>query len=452
MEKKYLLLRDITLLYVEDDIKLRDEMASFLKDYFLKVITASDGVEGFRKYTDYRPDLVLTDLKMPGMDGIRMSEKIKQISKYTPIILNTAFAEIPDLISAIEAGVDKYIQKPVDKSELLEILYDLALPLMQKEQIRALKEQSSVDSWLFGQSLKMKELYDKAKSVAWTPFSIILRGETGSGKSYFARAIHDMSKRKSMPFLKIDLGTLPENLIESELFGHEKGSFTGADKKRKGVFEAANGGTVFLDELENASPLLQSRLLSVVEDKKVVPVGSNDPVDIDIRIISASNKNLSDIVKKGLFREDLYYRLAEFEMVIPPLRKRKDDIPWLASRFMIEAADELKKRLYDITSEAETYLAEMSWHGNVRELRNFMRRCVLMASGSVLTRDDVIKTNNAGYIKDNPESAGELDSLSENERKHIEKALRITDGNKTKAANLLGINISTLRRKLKNHN
>jgi len=451
VERKYLFLRSIKLLYVEDNNELRKEMTSFFEDLFLVVITASNGAEGLKEYREKKPDIVLTDLKMPIMDGISMAHEIKNIDKYTPVVLNTAFAEIPDLIGAIEAGVDKYIQKPLNKSEVLEALYALSLPLMQKQQIRELREQSSLDNWFFGQSSKMRGIFDKAKNIAWTPFSVILRGETGSGKSYFARAIHDMSKRKSESFVKIDLGTLPENLIESELFGHEKGAFTGAGRRRKGVFESANGGTVFLDELENASPLLQSRLLSVVEDKEVVAVGSNTAIQIDIRIIGACNRNLFDLVRKGLFREDLYYRLVEFEILLPPLRERKEDIPWLAARFMIEAADELKKRIYDITKEAEEYLSKMSWHGNVRELRNFMRRAVLISENRVLTLNDVMRTDTFNYKEEASVNVTDMIPLAENERIYIEKALIVAKGNKTKAANLLGINITTLRRKLKNY-
>lgn len=447
---EFLLLRNIKLLYVEDDDDLRNTVFIFLKDFFHTIHLASNGNDGLKKFIQHRPDIVITDLRMPYKDGIQLTKEIKAISRNIPVILNTAFAEIPDLISAIEAGVDRYIQKPVDAENILSVLYDLSLPLMQQEQIRALQEQNSQENWFFAKSPKMKEVFDKARSVAWTPFSVILRGETGSGKSYLARAIHDMSGRKNHPFVKLDLGTLPENLIESELFGHEKGAFTGADKKRCGAFESANNGTIFLDELENASAHLQSRLLRVVEEKTIVPVGSNTPVSIDVRIISASNKCLFELVKEGKFREDLYYRLAEFEIVLPPLRERKEDISWLASRFMIEAADELKKQVYNISKDAQEYLCDRPWYGNVRELRNFIRKAVLLSKGSAITLDDISGINQESSKKHGENSQTQnFMTLADNEKEYIEKALLVTDGNKTKAAMLLGIDITTLRRKLK---
>jgi DNA-binding NtrC family response regulator len=449
---EFLLLRNIKLLYVEDDDDLRNTVFVFLKDFFHTIHLASNGSDGLKKFIQHRPDIVITDLRMPYKDGIQLTKEIKAINRNIPVILNTAFAEIPDLISAIEAGVDRYLQKPVDEKNILNVLYDLSLPLMQQEQIRSLQEQNSQENWFFAKSPKMKEVFDKARSVAWTPFSVILRGETGSGKSYLARAIHDMSGRKNHPFVKLDLGTLPENLIESELFGHEKGAFTGADKKRYGAFESANNGTIFLDELENASAHLQSRLLRVVEEKTIVPVGSNTPTNIDVRIISASNKPLFELVKEGKFREDLYYRLAEFEIILPPLRERKEDVTWLASRFMIEAADELKKQVYNISKEAQEYLCDRPWYGNVRELRNFIRKAVLLSKGSAITLDDIsgINQESSKHPGENMQNRNFM-SLADNEREYIEKALLITDGNKTKAAMLLGIDITTLRRKLKKY-
>lgn len=447
---EFLLLRNIKLLYVEDDDDLRNIGFLFLKDFFHTIYTASNGRDGLKKFIRHRPDIVLTDLRMPYKDGIQLTKDIKAIDRNIPVILNTAFAEIPDLISAIEAGVDRYIQKPFDEKNILNALYDLSLPLMQREQIKALQEQNSNENWFFAKSPKMKMVLDKARSVAWTPFSVILRGDTGSGKSYLARAIHDMSGRKIHPFVKLDLGTLPENLIESELFGHEKGAFTGADRKRNGAFESANNGTIFLDELENASQHLQSRLLRVVEEKMIVPVGSNSPVSIDVRIISASNRCLFELVKEGKFREDLYYRLAEFEIVLPPLRERREDIPWLASRFMIEVADELKKQVYDISKDAEEYLSALQWDGNVRELRNFIRKAVLLSKGSTITLEDITGISQESSIRQSePAKTQNFLSLADYEKEYIEKALLMTDGNKTKAAILLGIDITTLRRKLK---
>ncbi|HNW82144.1 MAG TPA: sigma-54 dependent transcriptional regulator [bacterium] len=452
-DNRLLLLKDIKLLYVEDDSNLRDAMINILRCYFLNIYIASDGIEGLEKFIKNDPDIVVTDVKMPGMDGIQMSFEIKRRRKDVPIVVTTAFTEIPDLLNAIEAGVDRYIQKPVNMSSFMDVLYSVSLPVIQKEQIRMLQRQSSLENWYFGKNQKMKQIFEQAKSVAWSPFSVVLRGETGSGKSFLARVIHDMSNRKDQPFIKIDLGTMPENLMESELFGYEKGAFTGADRKRKGVVESANGGTIFLDELENASLHFQTRLLRVVEEKEIVPIGSNLPVKTDVRIISATNRNLYDLVKKGQFREDLYYRLAEFEIFIPPLRERKDDIPWLAARFMVEASDELKKCVYDMSSEAKEYILSFPWYGNVRELRNYIRRAVLFSKSSVISIEDMCKagmdfSHESDAVCD---AAAVFKTLAENERDLINKALNLTDGNKTRAARLLGIDITTLRRKIKKH-
>ncbi len=452
LNNTWLALKNIRLLYVEDDLSLRNSLTDVLRLYFSEVYTSSNGIEGLENFRKRSPDIVITDIKMPGMDGIKMAFEIKRINRSVPVIVTTAFTEIPDLINAIEAGVDKYIQKPINIDKLLETLYDVSLPFIQQEKISFLQKQNSLEDWYFGRSPQMRNIFEQAKSVACSPFSIVLSGETGSGKSFLAKAIHDISDRKEFPFIKIDLGTMPENLIESELFGYEKGAFTGAEKKRKGFFEAADRGTVFLDELENASLHFQSRLLRVVEEKKIVPVGTNIPVETDIRIISATNKNLYELVKRGQFREDLYYRLAEFEIFLPPLRERKDDIPWLASRFLLEAADELKKTVCGISTEAEEYLVSLSWNGNVRELRNVIRRAALFSKETVLSLSDIncAITTPLNTSTQSPESNKNIfRTLAQNEQELICNVLDFTQGNKTKAAAILGIDITTLRRKLK---
>ncbi len=446
-------LKLIKILYVEDDLSLRTSMKDFLKLYFKEVLTASNGSEGLELFLKYLPDIVLTDIKMPKLDGIKMTMEIKKINRNIPVILTTAYTETEDLINAIEANVDRYIQKPINIDSLLETLYVSALPKIQKLEIAKLRFQYFNEEISFGKTIEIKNVFEKIKNVADTSFSVVLKGETGVGKNFMARAIHDMSGRKNGPFIKIDLGSMVETLIESELFGYEKGAFTDAGKKRKGLFAEADGGTIFLDELENASLHFQAKLLNIVEEKKIIPVGANTPFDVDVRIISATNKNLYDLVKEGKFREDLYYRLAEFEVTIPPLRERKDDIIWFAIRFLSEASDELKKSVYDISSEAKELLKSFKWEGNVRELRNFIRRLVLLSESSTVSKNDVLSAGfHVSFDKSNRMASSEnydFKTIAEMEKELIENTMNYVGGNKTKAARLLGIDITTLRRKIK---
>lgn len=449
-------IKDISILFVEDDDSLREAILGFLEKKCNTVYSASSGTEGFQHFLTHSPDIVISDIKMPGMDGLEMSEKIKEKAPATPIIIITAFSEVSYLVKAIEIGVDRLIQKPLDRKSLMSAITHCALPIIQQKEINGLHrkiEGTLVEA--LGTSAAAKPLIDLIGQLASSHFSLILYGETGVGKSYLARIIHKLSKRSSKPFVTVDIGAIPETLLESELFGHKKGAFTGAASDRKGFFEMAQGGTIFLDELENLSPYMQSKLLLAVDEKKITPLGSTTPIEVDVRIIAATNKDLEQEVSEGQFREDLFYRLNDFSVNIPPLRERREDIPILASGFMVEASEELDKSIVNISPEALELLEENQWPGNIRELKSVMRRAVLFCQGKSITTDNVLQAMNpkaetraapapsAGI----PVTIPQL-TMDELEKWGIREALRLTNGKKMEAASLLKIGYSTLKRKM----
>lgn len=449
-------IKDISILFVEDDDSLREAILDFLKKKCDTVYWASSGTEGFRHFLTHSPDIVITDIKMPGMDGLEMSEKIKEKAPGTPIIIITAFSEVSYLVKAIEIGVDRLIQKPLDRKSLMSAINHCALPIIQQKEINGLQRKisGSLEEAL-GTSAVVKSLIDLVGQLASSHFSLVLYGETGVGKSHLARIIHKLSKRPGKPFITVDIGAIPETLLESELFGHKKGAFTGAASDRKGYFEMARGGTIFLDELENLSSYMQSKLLLAVDEKKITPLGSTTPVEVDVRIIAATNKDLQKEVSEGRFREDLFYRLNDFSVHIPPLRERTEDIPILASRFMVEASEELDKNIVNISPPALELLGEHQWPGNIRELKSVMRRAVLFCQAKSITTDNVLQAMNPkAEARPTPAAAAGIPvtipqlTMDELEKWGIREALRLTNGKKMEAASLLKIGYSTLKRKM----
>jgi len=464
------ILESLSVLYAEDDKDLRTQLHEYLGMLFKKVYPAENGEIGWEIFCEYAPDIVLTDIKMPKMDGLEMSGKIKEASPATPIIIATAFSEVKYLIRAIEIGIDRFVQKPINEDLFLNALYRCALPLLQKDRIRRLE--GAIHSTLvkrLGKSQKIKEVITQIQQVAATDFSVVLQGETGVGKSLAAGIIHELSSRANQPFITIDVGSMPETLVESELFGYKRGAFTGAIKDKKGLLQMANGGTVLLDELENITPHVQAKLLHAVEEKKIYPVGSTKPIHINIRIISATNMNFLTIVEEKKFREDLYYRLFEFEITIPPLRERPEDISLLAHRFFSEAACELKKKCMDISKEALIILENYKWPGNIRELKNVIRRAVLVCKCDRITDRDILKIlkpSNKDFVGVNRDSGPLLhNQLSKESSKHlptslsleeiekwaIRQALLQSGGKRMKAAAILEIDYKRLVRKMKKY-
>lgn len=463
------LLEGISILYVEDDADVHKQTLEFLQMHFKEVHSAFEGRQGLLMFKENKPDVILTDIRMPVMDGLEMSSLIKESNPSVPIIIITAYYESEYLVKAIDIGVDKYVTKPTDGDKLLEAIYKSVLPQLQKQEIDNLNTKifATLESRI-SKSPQMKDTIQRLQKVANSDFSVIIYGDTGVGKSYVARIVHDLSKRAGKPFITVDIGTIPETLVESELFGHTRGAFTGADKAKKGFFEIANGGTLFLEELENMSPYVQSKLLRAVEDRQIFPIGSTTPVDVDIRIIGATNKNIFEEVKNNKFREDLFYRMCEFDLKILPLRERPEDIPHLAAKFVEEVATDLDKTILGVDRAAMNALIKHSWKGNVRELKNVMRRVVLMCEKDRIEKEDIQRVLNVKKgdseenLPGNPPSNNNIltvppgdytlsGAVEAAEKQAVIRALEKTDGKKVKAASLLKIDFKTLASKIEKY-
>lgn len=443
------------VLIVDDDDLVRRAFIENLRDGGFSSLEASNGLEAIEIFKENSPASVFLDLKMPGMGGMETLQELKKINSKVPVIIVTAHGDIPVAVEAIKLGAYDFIVKPPDFDKLLLIARRAIENFKLEERIARLN--TSMDSsleYMLGKSPAMRKVIEQINRIAWTDFSLVIQGETGSGKSYMARVIHNLSKRASCPFVVVDIGAIPETLVESELFGHEKGAFTGAEKKKKGFFEIANTGTLLIDELQNMSPLVQSKLLSAVEEKQIIPVGSTSPFKTDVRIIGTSNTDIIKAVReKKTFREDLYYRLCEYVILIPPLRKRTQDIEFLTDKFCSEASDELEKKAVAISDDAYAMLKKHQWPGNVRELKNVIKRAVLFAEGDILPEHVEVALGAAAgtgldqtTVRQSEDLAGL--SMSEIEKIAIKSTLEMTGNNKKKAAASLKIDYKTLLRKI----
>ncbi len=383
------LLKTLTVMLVEDEAELRRETVAFLELYCGRVIPAANGREALALFAVERPDLVISDIRMPIMDGLELAASLKKSSPEIPLIFCTAFTETVYLLKAIELGAAGFVRKPVDTDELLAVIGRAALPVLQRREIRGLStELAAALTITLGNSPAQREVAKQAARVARSSFSILLEGETGSGKSRLASIVHSLSPRREKPLVTIQLGAIPQHLAESELFGHLKGAFTGADRARTGLVEAAQGGTLFLDDVEACPREIQAKLLRFVEEKKFTPVGSTTEKSVDVRIISASNRDLKQETQSGRFREDLYYRLADITLTLPPLRETPDDIVPLARKFLLETCNELGRDLPSLDDQVCRLLVAMPWPGNIRQLKSVIRRAALNA-GPVITPADI---------------------------------------------------------------
>lgn len=442
------------ILIVDDDKKIRSVLSEILEAKGFSSIQASGGKQALELVRKAAPDVILLDLKMPGMDGMATMEELKKISPDIPIIIITAHGDVPTAVGAIKIGAYDFLLKPPDFDHLLIVVKRAIEKRGLEMRVQELGNEMDVSlEWMLGRSDAMKKVHNQIRQVAWSDFSIIIQGETGTGKTYIANLIHNLSGRKKGPFITVDMGALPETLVESELFGHERGAFTGADKRKKGLFEIAGRGTLLIDEVQNMSPYVQSKLLRIVEERKCYPLGGTEPIDIDARIIAATNANIRQAVQEKRFREDLFFRLGEYMIIIPPLRERVDDIPFLALKFCSEAAMELKKNLPSLSKDAEEVLKAYPWPGNIRELKNVMRRSMLSADS------DMIRPEGIEFLIAAEKDAAELRaphelpnaSLTEIEKLAIQRTLRSMKGNKKKTASILQIDYSTLIRKIKQY-
>ncbi len=442
------------VLIVDDDADLRNIVADVLKGEDIIVDEASDGFGAIKLFRKTRPDAVLLDLKMPHMNGIETMIELMKIERNVPIIILTAHGDIDSAVKAIKHGAYDFTLKPPDFDRLI---------LTIKRAIEKRKLQMEVENTgtalkqLLGKSDAMNTVISQIKQIAHTDFSVIIQGETGTGKSITAGLIHNMSKREDESFVCVDIGLIPDILVESELFGYKKGAFTGAVKDKMGYFESAHKGTIFIDELENMSPHIQTKLLSVIEKKKIYPLGGTSPIDVDLRIVAATNQNIRESLKKKEFREDLFYRLGEFIITLPPLRERLGDIPFFARKFVFEVSLELNKQIRDITDNAIDLLKQYPWPGNLRELKNVMRRATLLTNSSTINKEFIEILLNEHYTEKKcmaKSASGQLplkDALRELEKKMIRDAMENTGGNKAKAAKLLRISYKNLFDKMKEY-
>ncbi len=436
------------ILLVDDEPVQRQILKEFLEEQGYQAIEAGNGQEAISLLEREYIPLVLLDHRMPDMNGDEVLERLKEINPLVRVIMITAYGAVETAVKVMKLGAVDFLEKPVDLQDLLSKVEKHLEALEIEDDVKEIKEGiDELDEGLglyIGKSPKVKEAISVAKRVATTSWPVLLYGETGTGKELMARLIHELSPRRDKPFITVNCAAIPESLFESELFGHVKGAFTGAHKDKKGMFAIADGGSIFLDEIGEMPLQLQAKLLRVLQEKTITPVGGTKPQEVDVRIISATNRNLKDMIKQGTFREDLYYRLNVFELELPPLRERKEDIPELV-RFFIQ---KYSPRPIKISDAAMDKLVKYRWPGNVRELEHTIQRVVTLSRGSVIKASDIdIET-----VQDLEESGGDLQGKIEAlERREIIKALENNGWVQTKAAEELGISERVLRYKMKKY-
>jgi DNA-binding NtrC family response regulator len=438
------------ILIVEDEDKLRRILELQLVDSGLDAVKAASAEEALPLID--RADLILTDFKLPGMSGLEMLQLVRKQNTQVPVIVMTAFGTIENAVEAMKAGASDFLLKPFDLEHLTAVINKALEIRSLREENRALKEELGRKyQWdnIVGRSPAMQQIFATIMRVAPTRATVLLAGESGVGKDLIARAIHFHSPRKDRPFVKINCTALPENLMESELFGYEKGAFTGATNSKPGKYEQADTGTVMLDEIGDVPANIQVKLLRVLQEREFERLGSNKTLHIDVRVIAATNRDLRVALEEGAFREDLYYRLNVVPLEIPPLRERKEDIPWLAGHFVEKLAPEMGNQITGITSAAIDKLMQYSWPGNVRELENVIERSMVMASGDKLDANDIRLDMNLRPRHSNGDLAlPEGMSLDAYEQELIRDALKRANGNKSQAARLLGLTRNALRYRL----
>lgn len=443
------------ILIVDDEQGMRELLEIMLVREGYKVATAADATKALQRCRKEAFDLIITDLKMPNIDGLTFLREAKKISPGSMVILITAYASAETALAAMKEGVYDYLEKDFAIDDLKRIIRNALTNKGEKQKdLLFLKEigQQVRFGEMIGKSSEMLKIYAIIRKIAQTPTNILILGESGTGKELVARAIHENSPRNGMPFVVINCGGIPENLLESELFGYCKGAFTGAYADKQGLFEFARGGTIFLDEIAELSTFLQVKLLRVVQEKTFRRIGGSDDISVDVRIISATNKNLAEMVKAEKFREDLYYRLNVIPLFLPPLRERKEDIPILTNYFIEKYSKELGKDVKTISAYAMELLLEYQFPGNIRELKNIIERSVALETSNIILPDNLIISEVIGGINSgthsSPGIADGVVNLNEElaicEKNLIEKALKQANGSKSKAAELLGITYDSL--------
>ncbi len=443
------------ILIVDDNESLRYTLENVLDEAGFGTKSVADGLNAIEEVKSKAYDLIICDMKLPKMDGMQILKEIRKIDGDIPFVILTAFGDIKNAVEAMKKGATDYLTKPFDnEGMILTIRKALEMKYLNKELaiLRKKSDDSYKGSGIIGSSPKMLEVFEQVKIVAPTNLTVLIQGESGTGKEVIANMIHRMSERPSGPFVAVDCGAIPESLIESELFGHEKGAFTDAKAQRTGKFEQSNGGTIFLDEITNLSDPNQIKLLRAIQERKITRIGGKKPVELDVRILTATNIKLADAVNQKKFRADLYYRLNEFHLDLPPLRERREDIPLLIENFIKDANEELNKKVENVSDDVMDKILAHKWPGNVRELRNTIRRAVLLSQGNTIDHlkiTDDVETSSAVVISDDSESVSFEDATKKAEKEAILKALSEAGGNKSKAAKILNMNERTFYRKLK---
>lgn len=438
------------ILIVDDEEIVRESLSAWLEKDGYTLATSPDGETAIERIRKERWSILLVDLKMPGIDGLKVLEEAKKVQPDAAAVIMTAYATVDTAVAAMKIGAYDYLVKPFDPEELsLMIQKIVTQQALVRENVllrKVLKREYHFRD-LISKSPAMQAVFDLARTAARTNSTILILGESGTGKELLARAVHAESPRSQAPFVAMSCAALTETLLESELFGHEKGAFTGANARRKGKFEMAQGGTLFLDEIGDISPKLQLDLLRVLEDRRFFRVGGSDPVTVDVRIIAATNRDLQKAVADGSFREDLYYRLNVIPVNLPPLRDRLEDLPLLVESFLEQLGAEMNKHVEEVSSEAMALLMAHNWPGNVRELRNVLERAMVVAAGRVVEAADL-------GMKKAPAEVGETNpaaSLEDVEKHHIARVLHEAGGNISQAARTLGIDRATLYNKMKKY-
>ncbi len=450
-------MKDYNILIIDDEQTQREVLTGYLKKKGYHLLTAESGETGIKIIKQNPVDIVLSDFKMSGKTGLEVLEEVKKINPEISFVIITAYSTVENAVKAMRLGAYDYISKPVDLDELDLMIEKIIEHKNLKTEIKNLKlqlqEKHKITS-IISNSPKMEEVLSIASRAAESNASILITGENGTGKEVLAKAVHFISQRKDGPFIAVNIPALSENLLESELFGHEKGSFTGADKMRKGRFEIASGGTIFLDEIGDIPSSMQVKLLRVLQEREIERVGGTEKIPVDVRIISATNGNLEQKIKEGTFREDLFYRLNIVAVCVPPLRERKEDIIPLIEFFIKKYSELNNKSVMEISKESADILLKYNFPGNVRELENIIERAVVLSRDNLITVND-LPVNVRGFKEESTSGKKENETLNDKiealEKAMIYDALTKMNGNQTKAGKLLGITERNLRYKIKKY-
>ncbi|MGA3211523.1 MAG: sigma-54 dependent transcriptional regulator [Terriglobales bacterium] len=435
------------MLIVDDELSVRDSLAKWFREEGYETGTAENGSEALTRMAEQKWDLALLDIKMRGSDGIELQGKLHTIDPELITIIMTGYASVDTAVQAMKNGAYDYLTKPLDPDEVAHKIKKALAERATRNEVERLKEMTEVahPPDLIGQSAAMQKVFAAIETVGPTEATVLVTGESGTGKELVCRAIHAASTRRYHPLVVLHCGALTETLLESELFGHEKGAFTGAQYRKKGKFEIAEGGTVFLDEIGDISLKTQTDLLRVLQEHEIVRVGGNQSIHVDFRCVAATNKNLEQLIEEGKFRPDLFYRLNVFAIELPALRDRKDDIPPLVDHFIRKFSKEMNKKIVRISPAAMNALQAYPWPGNIRELENAVERAMVVAEEPELREGDfILKTRNGNSLPD-------ARALEDVEKKHILRVLDECGGNQTKAADVLAIDRVTLHNKLKKY-